>query len=146
MSTSSRAKRVLLRSENFDRNIEGQCTGAAAPNRRRPSGEPAGFQSRCGAGPEIAGRRRRARPPPLELRSGRLAPPPRIQQNLPECRYRVDSAPKTMHRIQEVARRRFAKQPTWTRLAIGTQRLVSETRPRLCNMLCGFDKNGGMSA
>ena len=48
----------------------------AAPNRRSPGGEPAGFQSRRGAGADIAGRRRRAGPSPLEVRAGRLAPPP----------------------------------------------------------------------
>ena len=63
----------------------GQDRHDAAPNQRRPGGEPAGFQSRGGAGLDIAGRRRRARPSPIEVPSGRLAPPPWIQQDLRKC-------------------------------------------------------------
>ena len=90
----------------------------AAPNRRSPRGEPAGFQFRSGAGPDIAGRRHRARPSPFELRFGRLVSPPRIQQNLRKCRDRVESAPKFIPIIQLIARRRFARLPT--RAKIGT--------------------------
>ena len=103
----------------------GSRSGSAWPARSRSPrrcAEPAGSRWRAGRIPIPERSRRQYRGPPASSRAFaargmRWTPSPaaRIQQNLRRCRDRVESAPKIMHMIQEVAGQHFADLPTWAK-------------------------------